>query len=78
MYIEASPPNAKDDTARLISPHMSYGQSTITCWTFFYHMSGQNVGSLELLVSYRDFPQFIALPVCSNIHVYTYMYQLAW
>ena len=46
MYIETSAPRRQGDKARLISPiyQPTYGR----CMTFFYHMHGRGMGTLNV------------------------------
>jgi len=46
MYIETSAPRRTGDKARLISP--TYSPTTGRCLTFFYHMYGSGIGTLNL------------------------------
>lgn len=51
MYIEASYPRVKGDKARIISPLFTQFTSTgggSECITFYYHMYGQDAGTLRL------------------------------
>ncbi|XP_013923023.1 PREDICTED: MAM domain-containing glycosylphosphatidylinositol anchor protein 1-like [Thamnophis sirtalis] len=52
MFIEASAPRVKDDKARLISP--MYNMTARFCVSFYYHMYGKHIGSLNLLVHVRN------------------------
>lgn len=46
MYIETSLPRRQGQKARLLSSTISTSQSA--CVTFYYHMFGQNIGSLNV------------------------------
>ncbi|XP_066467710.1 MAM domain-containing glycosylphosphatidylinositol anchor protein 1 [Tiliqua scincoides] len=52
MFIEASAPRVKDDKARLISP--MYNMTARFCVSFYYHMYGRHIGSLNLLVHVKN------------------------
>ncbi|XP_015676469.1 MAM domain-containing glycosylphosphatidylinositol anchor protein 1-like, partial [Protobothrops mucrosquamatus] len=52
MFIEASAPRVKDDKARLISP--MYNMTARFCVSFYYHMYGKHIGSLNLLVHVKN------------------------
>ncbi|KAJ7340949.1 hypothetical protein JRQ81_004236, partial [Phrynocephalus forsythii] len=52
MFIEASAPRVKDDKARLISP--MYNTTARFCVSFYYHMYGKHIGSLNLLVHVKN------------------------
>ncbi|KAF7253480.1 MAM domain-containing glycosylphosphatidylinositol anchor protein 1 [Varanus komodoensis] len=52
MFIEASAPRVKDDKARLISP--MYNMTARFCISFYYHMYGKHIGSLNLLVHVKN------------------------
>ncbi|XP_071486325.1 MAM and LDL-receptor class A domain-containing protein 1-like [Diadema antillarum] len=54
MYIETSRPNTPGAKARLIGPHVSMETASTTCWTFFFHMYGQDVGTLSVLSNNAD------------------------
>ncbi|XP_063039818.1 MAM domain-containing glycosylphosphatidylinositol anchor protein 1 [Engraulis encrasicolus] len=57
MFIETSRPRVKGDTARLVSPlynvTLSRGPTGVTrlpyCISFYYHMKGKHIGTLNLL-----------------------------
>nr|XP_054757011.1 MAM and LDL-receptor class A domain-containing protein 1-like [Lytechinus pictus] len=51
MYIEASQPNSPGAVARLIGPHISMESTSAICWSLSFHMYGQDIGSLNILVS---------------------------
>lgn len=46
MYTESSNPRASGDRARLISPLIT--ATSGKCLRFFYHMRGQNIGTLNV------------------------------
>lgn len=46
MYIETSAPRRQGDKARLISP--TYPPTMGRCMTFYYHMHGVGIGSLNI------------------------------
>nr|XP_028580216.1 MAM domain-containing glycosylphosphatidylinositol anchor protein 1 isoform X4 [Podarcis muralis] len=52
MFIEASAPRVKNDKARLISP--MYNMTARFCVSFYYHMYGKHIGSLNLLVHVKN------------------------
>nr|XP_033795427.1 MAM domain-containing glycosylphosphatidylinositol anchor protein 1 isoform X2 [Geotrypetes seraphini] len=59
MFIEASRPRVQGDKARLISPlynvtAKSPSYRTSYCISFYYHMYGKHIGSLNLLVRVRN------------------------
>lgn len=47
MYIEVSPQRPKE-SARLVSPVISVSSAITKCLTFWYHMYGPHVGSLNV------------------------------
>ena len=49
MYIEASAPRRKGDTAQLITP--SYSSATGACLKFWYSMKGTQMGTLDIIQS---------------------------
>lgn len=49
MYIEASVPRNPGQKARLLTPQYPATQ-TPQCMTFYYHMYGKNIGSLNVRV----------------------------
>nr|XP_006006576.1 PREDICTED: MAM domain-containing glycosylphosphatidylinositol anchor protein 1 [Latimeria chalumnae] len=58
MFIEASRPRAIGDKARLISPQYNITSKapyykTAYCISFYYHMYGKHIGSLNVLVRVR-------------------------
>uniref|UniRef100_A0A8D0G5L0 MAM domain containing glycosylphosphatidylinositol anchor 1 n=1 Tax=Sphenodon punctatus TaxID=8508 RepID=A0A8D0G5L0_SPHPU len=53
MFIEASRPRVAGDKARLISPLYNI-TAKYYCVSFFYHMFGRHIGSLNLLVRVRN------------------------
>ncbi|XP_074805204.1 MAM domain-containing glycosylphosphatidylinositol anchor protein 1 isoform X5 [Natator depressus] len=53
MFIEASRPRVTGDKARLISPLYNI-TAKYFCVSFFYHMYGKHIGSLNLLVRLRN------------------------
>lgn len=48
MYIETSTPRVQGQKARLLSPTISTTQSS--CVSFYYHMFGLHIGSLNIYV----------------------------
>jgi len=50
MYIETSYPRQKGDNAQLSS--MSYGATTGSCFQFWYHMYGKDIGTLNIYIKY--------------------------
>lgn len=48
VYIESSSPRHSGDMAQLSSPSLSPTSSTGSCVTFWYHMFGPNIGTLNL------------------------------
>ena len=48
VYIETSAPRRTGDKARLISPQVTNTQAQ--CLQFYYHMYGQNIGTLNIYV----------------------------
>jgi len=50
MYIETSAPRKQGDKARLLSEDFSPTTSRGRCVTFWYHMYGNTIGTLRLLV----------------------------
>ncbi|EDO47788.1 predicted protein [Nematostella vectensis] len=52
LYIEASYPRQKGDTARISSDRLSVSKSYQWCLSFWYHMFGQNMGPLRVLGRY--------------------------
>ncbi|XP_069034678.1 MAM domain-containing glycosylphosphatidylinositol anchor protein 1 isoform X2 [Lepisosteus oculatus] len=62
MYIEASSPRVQGDNARLISPIYNVTVSkgavrsrTPYCISFYYHMHGKHIGSLNVMLRGRSF-----------------------
>nr|XP_042704430.1 MAM domain-containing glycosylphosphatidylinositol anchor protein 1 isoform X6 [Chrysemys picta bellii] len=53
MFIEASRPRVQGDKARLISPLYNI-TGKYFCVSFFYHMYGKHIGSLNLLVRVQN------------------------
>ncbi|XP_072188627.1 MAM domain-containing glycosylphosphatidylinositol anchor protein 1 isoform X2 [Excalfactoria chinensis] len=53
MFIEASRPRVTGDKARLISPLYNI-TAKYYCVSFYYHMYGKHIGSLNLLVRVRN------------------------
>ncbi|XP_028902704.1 MAM domain-containing glycosylphosphatidylinositol anchor protein 1 isoform X1 [Ornithorhynchus anatinus] len=53
MFIEASRPRELGDRARLVSPVYNVS-ARFYCVSFFYHMYGKHIGSLNLLVRSRN------------------------
>ncbi|KAF4798747.1 MAM domain-containing glycosylphosphatidylinositol anchor protein 2 [Turdus rufiventris] len=53
MFIEASRPRVTGDKARLISPLYNIS-AKYYCVSFYYHMYGKHIGSLNLLVRVRN------------------------
>ena len=49
MYAEASSPNKKGDNTRIKSPTLS-GNDKPRCLSFWYHMYGPSIGTLNLFV----------------------------
>lgn len=54
MYTEASVPRKPGQKARLLTPQYSAVQ-TPQCLTFYYHMFGTNIGSLNVKVRTHTF-----------------------
>ena len=50
MYIETSAPRQQGDKARLLSEEFSPTSSSGRCVKFFYHMFGNTIGTLRVLV----------------------------
>jgi hypothetical protein len=48
MYIETSSPRKKGDKARFQSP--SYASTKASCFQFWYHMYGRNIGILNIYI----------------------------
>ncbi|GFN85250.1 MAM and LDL-receptor class a domain-containing protein 2-like [Plakobranchus ocellatus] len=48
IYTEASSPQKVNDTARIVSPVYSGGQFNKHCLTFYYHMYGSDIGTLNV------------------------------
>lgn len=53
MFIETSRPRELGDRARLVSP-LYNASAKFYCVSFFYHMYGKHIGSLNLLVRSRN------------------------
>jgi len=56
MFIEASP-RQPGDTARIISPlysHYSSSGGGYECLTFYYHMYGEDMGTLNVYQTYGN------------------------
>ena len=51
IYTEASYPNKPNNTAEIVSPLLPPTDSTGYCLTFWYHMFGSDMGTLELLAT---------------------------
>ncbi|XP_071478396.1 MAM and LDL-receptor class A domain-containing protein 1-like, partial [Diadema antillarum] len=50
VYIEASDHNA-GDVARLTTPELDpSGSNEVTCWSFYYHMFGDDIGDLNVYI----------------------------
>ena len=49
MYIEASSPRQPGDKARLLSPKLQFSGNM--CLTFYYHMFGIAMGTLNVLIN---------------------------
>jgi hypothetical protein len=49
MYIESSNPRVQGDKARLSTPQ--YPPTNSMCLTFWYHMYGSDIGSLNVYIS---------------------------
>ena len=49
MYIETSSPRQQGDKARLISPKLQFSGNM--CLTFYYHMYGAAMGSLNVFIN---------------------------
>jgi len=49
LYIETSHPQTPGQKARLISP--KYSRSSSVCLRFYYHMFGQSIGTLNVLLA---------------------------
>ncbi|XP_072182128.1 MAM and LDL-receptor class A domain-containing protein 1-like [Diadema setosum] len=50
VYIEASDHNA-GDVARLTTPELDpSGGNEVTCWSFYYHMFGDNIGDMNVYI----------------------------
>ncbi|XP_030849640.1 MAM and LDL-receptor class A domain-containing protein 1-like [Strongylocentrotus purpuratus] len=54
MYIEASQPSSPGAKARLIGPHISTDTTLTVCWSLYFHMYGQDVGTLNILTQNAD------------------------
>ena len=52
MYIETSAPRRSGDKARLISP--KYPATSWRCMTFFYHMYGSGIGTLNIYLKAQN------------------------
>ena len=50
MYIEASSPRLQGETARLVSDRFKVSNGHNWCLKFWYHMYGNSVGSLKVMV----------------------------
>ncbi|XP_035827621.1 MAM and LDL-receptor class A domain-containing protein 1-like [Aplysia californica] len=48
IFIESSSPRKQNDTARLISPTYSQSSSNQHCLSFYYHMYGVDIGTLNV------------------------------
>ena len=56
MYIETSLPRFAGAKARLVGPHVSMDTASPVCWSFYFHLYGQDVGSLAVQVSGANNP----------------------
>ena len=54
-YIETSYPRLNRDAARLVSPKMSAADGD--CFTFFYHMHGLNIRTLNIYTRQPQSPE---------------------
>lgn len=50
MYIEASSPRVKGEAARLVSDRFKVSNGHNWCLKFWYHMYGNSVGSLKVII----------------------------
>ena len=48
MHIEASSPQQREDNAKLYSPPLTFAGHM--CLEFYYHMSGEAIGSLKVTI----------------------------
>jgi len=55
MYIEASSPRRKGDAARLVSDRFKVDNGHTWCLNFWYHMYGNSVGSLKVILKIYPF-----------------------
>ena len=55
MYIEASSPRAKGEAARLVSDRFKVSNGHNWCLKFWYHMYGNSVGSLKVIIKMYPF-----------------------
>lgn len=63
MYIEASSPRTTGDAARLISP--LYQDNQAVCLSFWYHMYGNGIGTLNVYAQVRTNMRFCVSAVCN-------------
>lgn len=48
IYTESSAPRKQGDNAKLVSPMFGNDRTGKSCFTFWYHMHGANVGRLNV------------------------------